>query len=228
MRATNTWASGNSDAKVGRFFGFGTLGDAFFWGGSPSTRVDDDFQNSMNYDTNTGTLWVGNITAPNISATTRMSAGGGLDTNYIFVSHGKSWVKGPLYIGMGDAQATTGYKTDNVGWNNYIAFYGVYGDGPGAFNHTYIGERVYGPKDTANEKSELLLYHGNDPAITDTVGSDRIRLFAGQIKFDVYTANTSGTWDAIGTSANAIEAMTIHGTNGIILGNATARSMGVN
>lgn len=102
---------------------------------------------------------------------------------------------GPLLIGTSDAAANTGYATANVGANNYIAFYGVYGDNPGSYNHTYIGESIYGSKTTANKQSELLLFHGNDPAATS--GPDRIRLFAGQVDICVYSSATSGTWDAI-------------------------------
>lgn len=106
---------------------------------------------------------------------------------------------GPLKIGAPDVAANTGYASANVGSQNYIAFYGVYGDNPGSYNHTYIGESIYGSKTTANEQSELLLFHGNDPGSGS--GPDRIRLFAGQIDICVYTAATSGTWDTIRQTA---------------------------
>jgi len=103
------------------------------------------------------------------------------DVNYALkVAGGKSWLQGPLLIGSSDTAGTgsgqNGYASADSGSNNYIAFYGVYGDGPAGFNHTYIGESIYGPKDTANEKSELLLFKGND--VNNTSGPDRIRLFA--------------------------------------------------
>jgi hypothetical protein len=91
----------------------------------------------------------------------------------------KLYVGGPVMIGGPDTAATTGYATANVGSNNYIAFYGVYGDGPTTYNHSYIGESIYGAKGSANEKSELLLYHGNDAATSS--GPDRIRLLAAQV-----------------------------------------------
>jgi hypothetical protein len=43
--------------------------------------------------------------------------------------------------------------------DNYMAFYGTYDDGPGNFNHTFIGERLY---NIASGSSELLIYKGND------------------------------------------------------------------
>jgi len=120
----------------------------------------------------------------------RLSIGVDPDTNYIFKA-GKSWITGPLHIGAGDTAANTGYATDNVGASNYIAFYGVYGDNPGSFNHTYIGESIYGSKTATNEQSELLLFHGNDPAAGS--GPDRIRLLAGQVDVQVYTSALAGS-----------------------------------
>lgn len=145
---------------------------------------------------------------------------------YIARFHGKTWVYGPLHIGRDDATANSGYASANVGINNYIAFYGVYGDNPGGFNHTYIGERIYGAKNAANEQSELLLFHGNDPASSS--GPDRTRVFSGAFQVDIFTAATSGTWMDVGNSANAIRGFYVHGTDGVVLGNTTARSMGVN
>ena len=127
---------------------------------------------------------------------------GGTNNSYKLHVNGTSYlgntttIYGPLKIGAADAAANTGYATADVGSQNYIAFYGVYGDGAGSYNHTYIGESIYGSKTTANEQSELLLFHGNDPG-----NPDRIRLLAGQIDLCVYTAATSGTWDTIRQTA---------------------------
>lgn len=134
----------------------------------------------------------------------RLTVNASLDTNYNFKVSGTSlftgttWVQGPLRIGNTDAAANTGYATANSGSTNYISFYGVYGDGPGSFNHTYIGESIYGSKTTANEQSELLLFHGND---IPGSGPDRIRLFANEIDIQVYTAATSGDWNTIRAKA---------------------------
>ena len=44
---------------------------------------------------------------------------------------------------------------------NYISFFGTNGDGPGSFDTTFIGERIYG----GTEQSELLLFKGNDMSV---------------------------------------------------------------
>jgi len=90
--------------------------------------------------------------------------------------------------------------------NNYIAFHGTFSDGPGSYDHGYIGERIYG----GTESSELLLFKGND--FTTVSGPDRIRLFAAEHRFDTYTAVTLGSFESVGASANAINRMII--TNG--------------
>jgi len=86
---------------------------------------------------------------------------------------------------------------------NYISFRGTTGDGPGSFNHTYIGERLYG----GTEQSELFLFKGNDSSTSS--GYDRIRLAGAAILFDTYTAATSGTFSGVATSANLINRFTM-------------------
>ena len=209
MQGTNTWAAGAEDAKTGRWFGFGTLGTRFYWIGSKTTRTSNGYDNEFYFDIDTGIL-----------------------------SPPKAWIRGPLQIGSGDAAASTGYGIPNAGINNYIAFYGVNGDGAGSFNHSYIGERIYQDKSlTAGELSELLIYHGNDVgALNDAVnyngsavtGPDRIRMLAHQFQVDVTTAALSGTWDAIGTSTNREAGFVVNRTSGIVLGNPTARNGGLN
>jgi hypothetical protein len=78
---------------------------------------------------------------------------------------------------------------------NYIAFRGTTGDGPGDFNHGYIGERLYG----GAEQSELLLFKGNDVDLSS--GLDRIRLLAAGHRFDTYSTGLSGTFAAVGAAA---------------------------
>lgn len=137
--------------------------------------------------------------ATGFSIRPRLTVNADVDTNYAFKVAGMSWLQGPLRIGNADTAGTetgqNGYASANSGSTNYIAFYGVYGDNPGGFNHTYIGESIYGPKDTANEKSELLLFKGND--VNGSSGPDRIRLFANEIDIQVYTSTLYGTWDTI-------------------------------
>ena len=65
---------------------------------------------------------------------------------------------------------------------NAIYFKGTYNDL--GINHCFIENRVY---EANGEKSELLLFKGNDA--DDTSGPDRIRLRAGAILFDTYNSN---------------------------------------
>ena len=65
--------------------------------------------------------------------------------------------------------------------SNYIAFRGTYLDNQTPYTHTYIGERIY-DYSGLGEKSELLLFKGND--VTGSSGPDRIRLAAGEFRFD--------------------------------------------
>lgn len=114
--------------------------------------------------------------------------------------NGTAFINGPLLVGAADTMAQSGYATDNVGINNYIAFYGVYGDNPGSFNHAYIGERIYGAKGTVQEQSELLIFKGNDIG-TANPGPDRIRLLASQVDITGYTTALSGSFQAVGEAS---------------------------
>ena len=51
-------------------------------------------------------------------------------------------------------------------------------------NMTVIAERIY---EASSEKSELLLFKGNDPA--NTAGPDRIRMRASEFRFQTYTTD---------------------------------------
>lgn len=63
---------------------------------------------------------------------------------------------------------------------NILCFNGVTGDA--STDMTIIAERLY----SGNDKSELLLFKGNDPA--GASGPDRIRMRSGEIRFQIYTA----------------------------------------
>jgi len=98
--------------------------------------------------------------------------------------------------------------------SNYLAFYGTTGDSPGSYSHTYIGERVWS---TGTERSELLLFKGNDAEVSN--GWDRIRLAASQVRIDTYTTATGGnTFENIATSANLINRVVVHSTGEVGIG----------
>jgi len=101
--------------------------------------------------------------------------------------------------------------------SNVIAFRGTSGDNAGGYNHTYIGERVYAGIGT--EQSELFLFKGNDPV--ESNGPDRIRLGAAEIAFDTYTANLSGTFEAVAGSGSLIRRMTILNNGNVGIGTTT-------
>jgi len=80
----------------------------------------------------------------------------------------------------------------HIGGNNqenFIAFRGTFADDQTPHSTTYIGERVY---QSGTERSELLLYKGND-AVGVNPGPDRIRLLAGDIVFDTLSSSSSTT-----------------------------------
>lgn len=118
------------------------------------------------------------------------------------------------YVTLGTAQTISGQKTfssavrigraDNTGDHNAIYFYGVTGDAPGSFNHTWIAERLWG----GTESSELVLFKGNDvgnhtdAATVSTSGPDRIRHIAFGHLFQVPTATMSGLPSAVCASTS--------------------------
>ena len=94
---------------------------------------------------------------------------------------------------------------------NYISFYGTNGDSPANWNHTYIGERIYS---AGTELSELLLFKGNDAAPSGG-GPDRIRLLAGELRFDTYSSTLSGSFDTVGASGTTRMTVATSGNVGI-------------
>ena len=61
MRATNTWSSGAENAKVGRWFSFGTLGTRFHWIGSTTTKTANSYDNVMTFDIANGALYANGL-----------------------------------------------------------------------------------------------------------------------------------------------------------------------
>jgi cytoskeletal protein CcmA (bactofilin family) len=128
------------------------------------------------------------------------------------------------YVGIGTT--TPGEALDvrgnvrigNTDTSNYIAFRGLTADGPGIYDHTYIGERIYAKP----ESSELLLFKGNDTgAVSSTVGPDRIRLLAAEHRFDTYSAATNGLFESVANSSNNTNRMVIKNDGKIGIGTTT-------
>ncbi len=150
-----------------------------------------------------------------------------IDTNEIMARNNKAASTlylndqgGLVQIGSGGLYVTGQIKTNgpllvgsdvNGRGNNYIAFFGTTGDGvtsgTGAFNHSYIGENIYG----GTECSELLIYKGNDPGgapedmrYANGAGPDRIRHIAAGHLFQIYRSALSGTFTQVAQSAAPI------------------------
>ena len=109
--------------------------------------------------------------------------------------------------------------------SNYIVFRGTYRDGLNAtgedqdaglekkYTHTFIGERIYDSSGPV-EKSELLLFKGNDSDFI--TGPDRIRLAAGEIRFD--TGTGKGTFEQVGTLPSITNKMILTGDGNLGIG----------
>jgi hypothetical protein len=112
--------------------------------------------------------------------------------------------------------------------SNYISFKGTYRDGnpqPDSpefkpYEHTYIGERIY-DYSGLGEKSELLLYKGNDLSNTPW-GPDRIRLLSFEHKFDILQSTTTGSFEDVGLST-ATNVVTIN-SSGVGIGTTNPTS----
>jgi hypothetical protein len=129
---------------------------------------------------------------------------------------------------VGDAQVDGNIRVGISTTSNYIAFRGTYFDGdPGSlYTHTFIGERLYERTGgiSNNERSELLLFKGNDSTSTSTgPGPDRIRLAAGEIRFDTITVglSTNGTFEQIGVSTVLVNKMILTGDGNLGIGTTT-------
>jgi hypothetical protein len=119
--------------------------------------------------------------------------------------------------------------------SNYIAFRGTYNDGVDAFGgdqntgdelipytHTFIGERIYDYSERG-ERSELLLFKGDNISVRPN-GPDRIRLAAGEIRFDAVTRNTHGSFEEVGISTALITRMVLTSSGNLGIGTTNPSS----
>jgi len=116
---------------------------------------------------------------------------------YTLDVNGSVWARSTLYVG---SNSTT----------NQIRFYGTTGDDQTKFTHTVIGEYLY----EAGEKSELLLFKGNDTG-AGASGPDRVRVLAsGGFKVDT---GFVASWPEGGAPPSTItyeNALFVSGENG--------------
>ena len=134
--------------------------------------------------------------------------------------NGQVKTTGPLLIG----------SDVNGRGKNYIAFYGTTSDGAGSFNHTYIGENLYGE----TESSELVLFKGNDIGgapedmrYVNGSGPDRIRHIAAGHLFQAFrttSAKRSGTFAevcATADDANLVNVFEVNNKGVVVYGVGT-------
>jgi len=173
--------------------------------------------NTRTIVSSTGTNASFSFSAADVGAptTTGTGASGAWD---ISVTGNAATVTNGVYT-VGD-QTIGGVKTFSdkefrIGGNaneNYIAFHGTTGDQPGNFNHTYVGEYLYG----GTESSELLLFKGND--IEGVSGPDRIRSIAANHLFQTYDSALFGTFSQIASSSVPVTRMIIRQNGSVGIG----------
>jgi hypothetical protein len=102
-------------------------------------------------------------------------------------------------------------SSDNA---NLIRFRGTPGEDPGAYTNTVIGEYRYDTTGAA-ERSELLLYKGNDA--TGLYGPDRVRVLAnGGFQVDI---STGAPWAVGGNPPAGTTALIVNSSGNVGIGN---------
>ena len=221
----------NTNSQHFTFFGVAPLlsiranGNVGIGASAPDTKLDirgngpQEF-NLQNVGANGGRfkLWANNDTKTYLQASGDMHFG---DINLSPSNVPRIYLTTSGNVGIGTT--VPGQKLDirgnmyigNNTQSNFMAFYGLNGDGAENWNHSYIGERIFG----ALDQSELIIVKGND--FNSPVGPDRIRLLSQEIRFDINSAGISGTFDECATSANNINRMIINTAGNVGIGTLT-------
>jgi len=117
-------------------------------------------------------------------------------------------VRGNIAIG------TYGTDVNDYDASNYISFAGTYEDQNAAF----IGERRY--DEGVNQRSELLIYKGNDPNISNS-GEDRVRIATARFAVDTFESpipQTNSSFNEVGESELLINRFSINSDGNVGIG----------
>jgi Chaperone of endosialidase len=126
----------------------------------------------------TGTSTLASVTATILSVT---SSTLGNATATTLSSTGNTAINGVLRMGSTGTSTVAGYQGGTIYFN------GPVGDSSDAYSGIQCKNYTNGT--TSNEATELLLWQLNDPYVD--AGPDRVRLYAGEIRFDTYIAAVS-------------------------------------
>jgi hypothetical protein len=125
---------------------------------------------------------------------------------------------------VGDTQFDGNVRVGISTTSNYIAFRGTYNDDQTTYLNTFIGERIYDYSGVNAERSELLLFKGNDRTL-DASGPDRIRLAAAELRFDTYSTITSPlSFESAATLENITNKMILTGDGNLGIGTTNPTS----
>ncbi len=116
-------------------------------------------------------------------------------------------VEGNMHVGGNDT-------------SNYIAFKGITGDNPSAYDHAYLGVRKFG----GTENSEMVIFKGDNNS-TSTTGTDRIRVLSGELQFQTYTNDVSGSFESVSRSILDTTRMIIRTDGNVGIGTLSPTSL---